>query len=142
MALRNKFAEQYANNYVETAVSEATPHKLVDMLYEGAVKNLRISKVFFQQKNFEKKSEHINKALSIITALKAGVDMDKGGEVAQNLFELYDYCHRTVFKASVDNDEAGLDEVVEILEELHDAWKQMPEEYKRASKEQLDRTGS
>lgn len=142
MALRNKFAEQYANNYVETAVSEATPHKLVDMLYEGAVKHLKISKVFFEQKNYEKKSEHINKSLSIIAALKTGVDIEKGGDVAQNLFDLYDYCHRMVFKASTANDSPALDEVIDILLSLHDAWRSMPEEFKRASKEQIVRSGS
>jgi len=45
MALKNKFAQQYANNFIETAVSEATPHKLVEMLYEGAIKHLNLTKV-------------------------------------------------------------------------------------------------
>ncbi len=142
MALKNKFAAQYANNYVETAVSEASPHKLVEMLYDGAIKHLKIAKVFFEQRNFEKKSEHVNKALSIVTALKAGVDVEKGGEVAENLFELYDYCHRLIFKASAANDTEALDEVVELLESLDDAWKSLPEQYKKASKQQIDSIGA
>lgn len=141
VALKNKFAAQYANNYVETAVTEASPHKLVEMLYEGAIKNLRIAKVFFEQHNFEKKSVHVNKALSIVTALKAGVDIDKGGDVAENLFELYDYCHRGIFKASAENDTAKLDEVVDVLESLEQAWKSMPDQYKKATKEQIDTIG-
>ncbi len=139
MALRNKFAQQYATNYVETAVSEATPHKLVEMLYEGALKNLNLTKVFIEQKNFEKKSEHANKTLAILNALRAGVDFDKGKEVAENLYSLYDYCYRRVFEASSKNDTQMLDEVIEHIKTLDEAWKQMPEEIKRVSKEQIDR---
>ncbi|MEA1988101.1 MAG: flagellar export chaperone FliS [Pseudomonadota bacterium] len=139
MALRNKFAQQYANNYVETAVSEASPHKLVEMLYEGVLKHLNLTKVFIDQKNFEKKSEHVNKALSILNALRAGVDLEKGKEVGGNLYDLYDYCYRRVFEASSQNNSDMVDEVIEHIKALDDAWKQMPEEMKRVSKEQIDR---
>ena len=139
MALRNKFAQQYATNYVETAVSEATPHKLVEMLYEGAIKHLNLTKIFIEQKNLEKKAVHANKALSIINALRDGVDLEKGKEVGGNLYDLYDYCYRQLFKGSSRNDVVVIGEVIEIMKELNDAWKQMPEEMKRVSKEQIDR---
>ncbi|MEA1988105.1 MAG: flagellar export chaperone FliS [Pseudomonadota bacterium] len=139
MALRNKFAQQYANTYVETAVSEASPHKLVEMLYEGALKHLNLTKVFIDQKDFEKKSEHVNKALSILNALRSGVDLDKGKEVAENLYSLYDYCYRRVFEASSQNDKVMIDEVIEHIQALAESWKQMPEDMKRVSKEQIDR---
>lgn len=139
MALRNKFAQQYANTYVETSVSEATPHKLVEMLYEGALKNLNLTKVFIEQNNFEKKAEHVNKALSILNALRSGVDLDKGKEVAENLYNLYDFCYRRVFEASSQNNALLLDEVIEHLKVLAEAWKQMPEDMKRISKEQIDK---
>ena len=97
MAMRDKFVKQYANNYVETMVSEATPHKLVDMLYEGLLKNLSISRVFIDQRNYEKKSEHINKSLQILSSLRDGVVLDKGGDVESNLYDLYDYCYRRLY---------------------------------------------
>lgn len=136
-AMQNRMAQQYANTAVETAVSEATPHKLVDMLYAAALKNLKLTKLFTEQKDYEKKSQFSSKALSIINALKAGVNLDKGGEVAENLFDLYDYCYRTVFQAVARNDISKLDEVIEHIGGLHQAWQQMPESIKRASKEQL-----
>ncbi|WP_373018347.1 flagellar export chaperone FliS [Thiomicrorhabdus sp.] len=139
MAMRNKFAQQYANNFVETAVSEATPHKLVEMLYDGALKNLNLTKVFIEQKNYEKKAEFSNKALSIINALRAGVDMEKGRDVAGNLYDLYDYCYRRVLEASTKNDTVIIDEVIEHIKTLSDAWKEMPETIKRSSKEQIER---
>ena len=138
LTLKKQFIKQYANNYIETAVSEATPHKLVEMLYDGAIKNMNLAKVFIEHKNLEKKSEHINKALSIINALRAGVDMDKGGEVATNLYDLYSYCYRVFFTASVKNDIALIDEVLEHIISVSQAWKEMPDNIKRVSKAQMD----
>jgi len=139
MALKKQFIQQYANNYVETAVSEAGPHKLIQMLYEGAIKNMNMAKVFMQQKNFEKKSTHINKTLAILASLRNDLDLEKGGEVARNLDGLYEYCYRTLFKASVENDLSMLEEVMEHIQTVSNAWQQMPDNIKNASKEQLDR---
>ncbi|QCU90459.1 flagellar export chaperone FliS [Thiomicrorhabdus sediminis] len=141
MALKKQFAQAYSNTFVETAVSEASPHKLIQMLYDGALKNMNLAKVFLEQKNFEKKSAHINKALSILGSLRDGVDVDKGGNVGSNLLEIYDYCYRTLFAASAQNDIAKVDEVIDLIKSISDAWQQMPDNIKRASKEQLDRIG-
>jgi len=137
--MKKQFIQQYANNYVETAVSEAGPHKLIQMLYEGAIKNMNLAKVFMQQKNFEKKSEHINKALAILASLRSNLDLERGGDVARNLDGLYDYCYRTLFQSSAKNDVAMLEEVLEHIHTVSDAWQQMPDNIKNASKEQLDR---
>lgn len=142
LALRNKFAQQYANNYVETVASEASPHKLVEMLYEGCLKNLNLTKVFIEQKNYQKKSEHANKALAILNALRSGVDIESGKDVGENLYALYDYCYRKVFEASTHNDVETIDEVIEHIRSLDEAWKGMPDNLKKISKEQLERVSS
>jgi len=139
MALKKQFVQTYANNYVETAVSEATPHKLIEMLYDGVIKNLNLAKVFIDQLNYEKKAEHVNKALAILNSLRAGVDQERGGEVAENLYDLYDYCYRTLFAASSKNDPAGVSEVLELIETVSSGWKEMPDNFKRMTKEQLDK---
>lgn len=139
MNMTNKFAQVYANNYIETSVTEATPHKLVSMLYEGAIKNVHLMKFFIEKKDFEKKSDHSNKLLGILSALRNGVDLDVGGEVSENLFNLYDYCYRKTLEASRLNDIAILNNVQEIIETLQEAWSQMPDSIKRASKYELDR---
>lgn len=139
LAAKRQFAQQYANTYVETSVSEASPHKLVEMLYDGALKNINVAKVFIEQNNLEKKSFHLNKTLSIILALREGVNFEKGGDVAQNLYQLYDYCYRQVMKASASNDNEILDEVSGYIKELKEAWEQMPENIKGMSKQQLDK---
>lgn len=137
LAMRNKFAQQYANNYVETAVVEATPHKLIKLLYEAAIKNLGVAKVFIERKDYAKKAEHINKVISIMHGLKAGLDMEAGGEVAGNLWALYDYMVRRTFQASAKNDVEMINEVVELLKDLDGAWGEMPADYQNLTQDQL-----
>lgn len=137
LAMRNKFAQQYANNYIETSVTEANPFRLVKLLYEAGIKNLSVAKVFIEQKNIEKKADHFNKVISILHGLKAGLDMKAGGEVAQNLMSLYDYMVMRTFQASAKNDLEVLDEVLTLFKDLNDAWDQLPIEYQSLTQEQL-----
>lgn len=139
---KQQFAKQYANNYVETSISEASPHKLIEMLYEGALKHIKLIRIFMDQKNFEKKSEHMNKLLSIVLNLREGVDLKKGGEVADNLYRLYDYCYRQLVKASFKNDTVILDEVEGHLRGLSEAWKELPTAYKKLTKDQIEKMGA
>jgi flagellar protein FliS len=137
LAMRNKLAQQYANNYVETSVMEATPYKLVKLLYDAAIKNLGVVKVFVERKEYAKKAEHVNKVISILHGLKAGLDMEAGGEVAENLWALYDYMVRRTFQASAKNDLAMFEEVASLLKELNEAWDQMPADYQNLTQDQL-----
>ncbi len=139
MALKKQFAQQYASNFVETSVSEASPHKLIEILYAGALKNLNLGKFFIDKKDYAKKSEHLNKALSIINALRDGLDMERGEEVSGNLYNLYDYCYRKTFESSSKNDAETVQEVIELLKEVSEAWKQMPDNIKRVSQEQIEK---
>lgn len=139
MAMKKQFVQQYANTYVETAVSEATPHKLVEMLYDGALKNMNLAKVFMLQKDFEKKSIYINKALSILASLRTCVDLEKGGDIAKNLYDLYDYCYRRLFESSLKNDTEIVDEIISHIRTVSEAWKMMPDNIKKVSKEQIDK---
>ena len=137
--LKRNFAQAYSTTAVESAVTEASPHKLVEMLYDAAIKNLNLAKIFIEQKDFSKKSVHINKALSILAALQSGIDAEKGGDVAANLYSLYEYCYRRTFEASTKNDIEMIAEVIELIKPIAEAWKQMPENIKRVSKDQIDR---
>lgn len=139
LAARKQFAEQYAHTYVDTAVSEAGPHKLVEMLYDNALKQMKLAKIFIEQKDYEKKARHINNALSSVMLLRDGLNPDKGGEIAQNLDALYSYCYRRIMEASVENNVSILDEVTEYIQDLKSAWLEMPEAYKKISKEKLNK---
>lgn len=124
MYAANRFgASAYANVQMETGVNTADPHHLIQMLYDGAIDSLHHAVGHIQTGNIEAKGQAISKAIRIIDeGLKASLDLRVGGELASNLFELYDYMCRRILKASIGNEIAGLNEVVTLLDGLRTAW--------------------
>ncbi len=137
--VRNRFLQQYAQTNVQTGIEGATPYRLVQMLYEGALDVIAQAKGAMIRKDYETKGKRINHAITIITGLRGGLDLDNGGEVADNLNALYDFMVRRLFQASARNDVAILDEVAELLRNVKTAWDEMPDNYRRMSKEELDK---
>ena len=108
---------------VETGVLAASPHKLIAMLYEGAVKAIDQASVHMAAGDIEKKGESIAKAVQIIlVGLRASLNREAGGELADNLYELYDYMARRLFEANVKNNQEMLSEVRDLLESIKGAW--------------------
>lgn len=136
--MRQKVLNQYQQTSVETNMENATPYKLVSMLYDGAVDNLFLVKGAIQRKDFELKSQKMNKVILIIDTLSANLDMKEGGEVADNLESLYEYINRKLLEASAANDLHILDEVIDLIKELRDGWSLIPNDFKKASKNQLN----
>jgi flagellar protein FliS len=136
--VRNRFLQQYAQTNMQTGVEGATPHRLVQMLYEGALDVIAQAKGAMIRKDYEVKGKKVNHAITIITGLRGGLDLEHGGEVAENLNALYDFMVRRLFQASAKNDTDILDEVAELLREVKAGWDEMPENYRRMSKEALE----
>lgn len=108
---------------LETGVIAASPHKLILMLYEGAIVAIALAQRHLRQKNIAARGQAISKAISIIDGgLKASLDLNIGGELARNLSELYDYMGRRLLYANLKNDRSALDEVAQLLEQLNEAW--------------------
>ena len=135
--LRQRFLQQYAQTSVQTGVENATPHRLVQMLYEGALDRIAQAKGAIARKDLETKAHLTNRIMDILTHLQSSLELEKGGEVAENLYRLYDYMNRQVFTASRDNDPAKLEEVASLIREVKSAWDQMPEDYRRMSKDEI-----
>lgn len=110
--------QTYKNAHVETA----TPERLLVMLYEGAIKFLNIAKYALEEKQIEAAHKNILKTEAIILELMSVLDMEVGGEIAINLFNLYDFMYRHLVKANINHDIAMIQEVIEILEDLRGAW--------------------
>ena len=116
-------ANAYANVGVETAVPEASPHKLIVLLFEGAREAIILGRAGMEAGDIQKKGASISKAIDIIlNGLRASLNMKEGGELSQNLYALYDYMARRLLHANVNNDLAALDEVQNLLGEIHSAW--------------------
>ena len=108
---------------VESLASTADPHQLVLMLFNGARAAVAAAKGHLQRKEIAPKGEAISKAISIIDGgLKASLDLNVGGEMAQNLWDLYVYMGQRLLQANIKNDGKALDEVALLLEQLGGAW--------------------
>jgi flagellar protein FliS len=116
----------YKNVAVETAVTTADPHQLVSLLFDALIQSLGVAKVAIKNGNVPAKGASITKAVRILEeGLKAGLDMQKGGEIALTLRSLYDYCIYRVTDANLHNDVEILDEVIAALAPVSDGWKQI-----------------
>jgi flagellar protein FliS len=113
----------YANVGLETGIASASPHKLIVMLYDGALVALLGAKANIAAGNIAAKGSAISKAISIIdNGLRASLDKDAGGEIAANLDALYDYMSRRLLHANLKNDVTIIDEVHRLLADLREAW--------------------
>lgn len=114
---------------LETSVLDADPHKLISMLFEGALVAISKAKNEINLQQTEAKGKSISHAIAIIgEGLNASLDKNVGGELAQNLSALYDYMVRRLVAANLQNDTTALDEVTRLLTELQSAWNSIREE--------------
>jgi flagellar protein FliS len=119
-------AHAYAKGGLETGLLAASPHQLIVMLYEGAELAVRMAIKHMNEGDIAKKSAAITKASSIILdGLKAALDPQQGGDIAQRLDALYDYMNQRLVLAHLNNQTAPLEEVLGLLRELHGAWQQI-----------------
>lgn len=105
----------------------ATPHRIVQMLMEGALDKISAAKGAMDRKDIDQRQSQINWAISIIDGLRGSLNLEVGGEVAANLENLYEYMTRRLAEASVAEDTVALDEVTSLLKEIKGAWDVMPQ---------------
>lgn len=127
----------YGQSTVQSDVSYASPHRLIQMLLEGALEKIAKAKGFMQRGEISEKSNHISWAISIINGLRMSLDKKTGGDIAQNLDDLYEYMGRRLLDANVKNDSGILDEVSILLVDIKGAWDQIPENVKSMSRDDL-----
>jgi flagellar secretion chaperone FliS len=116
-------AKVYQNVGIETGVQAANPVKLVLMLYDGAVTAILDADRHLAAGGVAEKCQAISKAIAIIDGgLSATVDTERGGAIAAQLQQLYEYMCRRLTLANIRNDAAGLAEVAALLRDLRSAW--------------------
>lgn len=114
--------------YRDTAVKTASQGQLVVLLYQRAVKELAAAQKNFEPdgsiaaRNIEPYGKHISKAQEIISELQTSLDMETGGQVAQNLMSLYVYFNKELMEASINKDQKKLTFVYNMLNQLASAW--------------------
>lgn len=115
----------YSDIKVNAAVASATPHQLIQMLFDGLLERIAQMKGAMEQKNIELKNTKVNQAISILFGLREALDQDSGVELSGRLDGIYDYVQRRLWQAHMKNDAVILDECTKLVREISDAWKQI-----------------
>ncbi|SIQ84363.1 flagellar protein FliS [Janthinobacterium sp. TND4EL3] len=113
----------YAKVGLETGIVSASPHKLIVMLYDGALVAVLSAQMHMKSGNIPEKGKSISKAIQIIdNGLRASLDKKAGGQIAEGLDALYEYMSARLLAANIHNDLALLEEVQRLLTDLRETW--------------------
>ncbi|MGH1360174.1 MAG: flagellar export chaperone FliS [Burkholderiaceae bacterium] len=119
---QNNPASMYAKVNVDTGVSQADPHRLIDLLFQRAQDLLATADNAIATGDVATKGESLTKVIRILDeGLRAALD-PSAGEIAENLHSLYTYCLNKLLVANRDSDVDAIEEVRKILAEIHDGW--------------------
>lgn len=119
----HSFANMYRKVGVSTIVDAADPHRLVAMLFDGLLDSLDQARGAMQSGDIERKGREISRAARIVEeGLKAGLNLEAGGDLAADLNDLYAYVTLRLTQANLRNDEQALQECRRLIEPLRDAW--------------------
>ena len=109
--------------YQDNTVTTQSKGRLIVMLYDGAIKFMKLAIRELETNNSEEKGRYINKAQDIINELNAILDTDAGGEIAANLRKLYCFMSNRLSQANVKRDPQMIRDVIKLMEELNQGWK-------------------
>jgi len=121
-AKMNSALSSYNDYGTNSEIEYADPHRLIQMLFEGALKRISFAKGAMQRKQIAEKGKFISQTIEIIGGLRASLDVEKGGDIAANLESLYEYISRQLVTANLKNSEEILDEVAGLLIDVKLAW--------------------
>lgn len=120
--------QQYQRINTQTSITDADPHKLIQLLYDGALERINMAKARMQAKDYDGKGKLIIKTIDIVAGLRSFLDREKGGDLAERLDALYGYMEQALWEANARNDVQRLDEVANLLRQIKDGWDGIREE--------------
>ncbi|MBD8048909.1 flagellar export chaperone FliS [Limnohabitans radicicola] len=126
MRAYSRAAESYGSVQIVTGVATANNVQLIQMLFDGLIESLAMAKGHIQNRSIEEKSKAIARAGRIVVGLQGALDFERGGELAQNLNELYAYVTRRLFHVNAHNDLNALEEVTTLMKDIAQAWQTLP----------------
>jgi flagellar protein FliS len=117
---------QYGQIKNDTQTTYASPHQLMLMLFDGAIEAMSITVGAIQNKNFELRSKQNTRSITIINGMRECLDMETGGELANNLYSLYQYMTQELFRASFKNDVDTIQNIQTMLRDIRGSWEKIP----------------
>ncbi len=127
MAFRKKGLASYVEVEVQSGTAYADSAQLIQMLFDGLIDSLAAAEGQIERNEIQAKGDSLSRATRIVLGLQGSLDMEKGGEIAGNLADLYDYCTRRLMHANLKNDLEAVSEVKKLMGEIRDAWAQVPD---------------
>ena len=110
--------------YVRNADNPETKEELLIKVYEEILSLLNIAYMAIEENDISTKATALTKITDVLLVLKASLDMEKGGEIAKNLLDTYNFCINELLKANLNNDKEKIKNVKEILEPLYEGFKE------------------
>ncbi len=127
----NKGLNAYKQVGIKDQIATADPHRIIQMLMQGALDRMAQAKGAIERKNFAEKSQHISKAMAIVHALRDSVKpVDGAEEVSGNLIALYEFISEQLQNANADNRTQALVDAASILATIKEGWDSIPVEEK------------
>ncbi len=114
--------KQYRQLGLEVEVNNASPHRLIQLLFEGALARLAAAKGALERGDIPNKGKYLGQAISIIGGLRNSLDMNVPGELPGQLDSLYEYMEARLLEASHQNDISMVTEVIELLKTVKSGW--------------------
>lgn len=118
---------KYSNANADN-VADADPHQLISIIFKHILANVAIASGAITRNEIENKGKCLTKAIALVGELQDSLDMENGGEISVNLFDLYDYIVRILVEANVSNDTEKLNEVKNLITEIKEGWDAIPVE--------------
>ena len=110
----------------DTQTTYASPHQLMLMLFDGAIEAMSFTIGAIQNDNFELRSKQSTRSITIIHGMRDCLDMETGGELSDNLYSLYTYMTKELFKASFKNDKDTIQNIQTMLKDIRESWEKIP----------------
>lgn len=108
--------------YIKTDLETQSIPKIISSAYERIIMELKLAKQSIEDKDIKGKIDHIYKAIDMLRVLRSGLDFEKGGEIAKNLDQIYDFLERHISLGNARNDGKFFDEAIDILNTVKSGW--------------------
>ena len=122
--------KQYQNTGL-AHVEQADPHTLISLIMQHILGNLAGAKGAIERKEIENKNKMLGKVIGLIGELQDSLDMEKGGEISINLYNLYGYMISQVSQANMKNSIEPLTEVISLISEIKSGWDGIPQDIRQ-----------
>lgn len=129
----NSNVSEYREVGAHGGVAASDPHQLILLLMNGALDAMAVAKGHMKRGEVEQKGVGISRAISIIDGLRVSLDHNVGGDLVQNLDDLYQYMGQRLLQANIQDNPEWIEEVSGLLREIKSAWEQIPPEARAVS---------